>query len=156
MRESFLLVKPVPSLSDQHSVDARIIEREVFGRGKCCLRCRMPSLKHGEHARIRFNGHDLETTAEQRAGELAGAGSHVGNSRRVGWYQPVDRVWRIAGPPTVIGLGEAAEHTSAQWVRGCHRGNSDRAGRQQPGVKDVSIAADLDWARRLVAETGVR
>jgi hypothetical protein len=128
LAESPFVIEPVPSLPDQHGIDARIIEWEVFGRGERRLGCRMPHPENGEHVRIRFYRDDVETATEQGTGKFPGAGTDVGYSPGARWYQPVDRVLRISGPPAVVVLREPAEDTGTlgiQWRHSSHSGSAE-------------------------------
>jgi len=74
----------------------------------------------GEHARVGFDRGDLQAAGEQRAGQLAGARSHVGDASRSWRHQPVDRRIRIARTPPFVVLGVGAEHAGSPGIEITH------------------------------------
>ena len=102
--------EPVERLAGHDRVDLGVAQWQGFGLARADVGGRRGALERGAHPGDRLDRDHAQTSLEQRARQLAGAGADVQHPRARSFGQPepfdqpVDRGRRIVGPAALVAL----------------------------------------------------
>ena len=125
-------IQPVPRRGDEHSVRARVRNRESFAPARDGADPRGAGGQHRAHPLVRLNRDDVCDPAPQRAGEKSRAGGDIDRDLAVPGDQPVQCLVRGTGPHPVVIVGYLAEGGRPSFTSS-HARTLTRARRGQAG-----------------------